>query len=121
MSETITVRYNSRPVITRIMKDERNEIDPDAAVDINGWTIKLIVKQDRNLPDARAWFDLSASLISVTDGTYKFELTEEHTCLPPGTWPGEIRWWKALSYVPPDDAIQVNFVVEDVVDGAGAN
>lgn len=121
MAETITVRYNSSPTITRILKDERNEIDDDAAVNITGYTFKLIVKQDRNLPDARAWFDLAGSIVVAGDGTYKFELTEQHTCLPVGTWPGEIRWWSGSSSYPPTDAVQINFVIEDVVDGAGVN
>jgi hypothetical protein len=120
MSETITVRYNSTPTITRILKDARNEIDEDAALDITGYTIKLIVKQSLDLADSRAWFDLSASIVTAASGTYKFELTPAHTCLPEGTWYGEIRWWSGDATYPPDDAIQVDFVVEGPVDKAGA-
>lgn len=120
MSDTITVRYNSSPVITRILRDSRNEVDSDAAVNISGYTIKLIVKQSMDTPDAQAWFDLAASIVTAADGSYRFTLTPAHTCLPVGTWYGEIRWWSGDATYPPTDAIQINYVVEDVVDKAGA-
>lgn len=117
---TITVRYNSSPVITRILRDERNEVDSDAAVNITGYTIKLIVKQSAELADTRAWFDLAASIVTAADGSYRFTLTPAHTGIPAGSWPGEIRWWSGSTDNPPNDAQQISFVVEDPADMAGA-
>jgi hypothetical protein len=119
-SETITVRYNSSPVITRILRDSRNEVDPDAAVNITGYTIKLIVKQSAELADSRAWFDLAASIVTAADGSYRFTMTPEHTSIPAGSWPGEIRWWSGSTDNPPTDATQILFVVEESLDLAGA-
>jgi len=116
--ETIKVRYNSAPTIKRVMKDARNEADPEAVLDISAYDIKLIVKQDVELPDSRAWFDVDASVTDGLNGEYEFALTAAQTCNCPGTWPGEIRWWAAgyVAGTPPTDAISVDFVIDDVVD-----
>lgn len=117
MAETITVRRNSRPVITRVLYDFRNEEDPEAVVDITDYVFKLIVKPFADSTDAQAFFDLQASTVTAANGTYRFTLTPEHTCMRPGTYPAEIRWWSSAvaAGVPPLDSISIDFVVEDRV------
>lgn len=93
MSFRITVGYNS--FATRKFEKLDEYGDP---VNLTGYIIKLIVKpfrgnEDGMLPDSRAWLNYAATLITAASGTYKFALTPAETCLPPGTYPAEVRFW----------------------------
>jgi hypothetical protein len=118
MAEKLSVYFNTTPVITRVLLDVRNEDDPNAAVDITGYDFRFIVKQDMDLPDSEAWFDLAGAIVTAASGIYSFTLTVAHTCQAPGTWPGEIRWW-ATGYAagkPPTDRVAIDYEIVDVVD-----
>ena len=41
----ISVRQNTRPIITRVLRDFRNESNPVAVVNITGYALKLSVKR----------------------------------------------------------------------------
>ena len=101
------------PVITRVLRKFRDQGAPDAVQDLTGYTIKLIVKNQISDIDARALFDLTASVVTAASGQYLFTFTTVHTCLPAGTYPGEIRWWSGSTSIAPDDAIAVDFIVEE--------
>lgn len=116
-TEVITVGEKTRPTIKKIWRDYRNEEDPTKALDITGYAFKLCVKRALTDPDSKAWFDLSGAIVTAASGIYKFDLTTEHTCIPPGTWPGEIRvWTDGTTTNPPHDRISLDFVVEKAVD-----
>jgi len=113
MSFRITVGYNTYP--TRKFQ-KRDELD--AAVDLTGYVISISVKpflsnEDGKLPDARSWIQsYAAELVAATTGRYQFVFGAQHTCLPPGIWPAEIRFWK-----PPDAP---DSAPTDALAGAGA-
>lgn len=115
--KVVTVRYNSSPTRKFELLDEYG-----AAVNITGYTFKMIVKPflaheiDGVLPDARAWFDKTGAIITAASGTFKFDLTPAETCLPPGTYPGEIRWWSGSTANPPTDSWSIDYVVEEAAD-----
>lgn len=114
--EQIVVRQNSRPQITKVLKDRRNEDDPFGAVNITGYTFKLIVKRAFTDADSSALFDLSGTIVTAASGIYRFTLTSEHTAFPPGVYFGEIRWWDgSVSNNPPLDAIAVRYIVQQAV------
>ena len=113
----ISVRQNTRPIITRVLRDFRNESNPVAVVNITGYALKLSVKREITDSDSDAVFDLSASIVTAASGTYRFTLTPEHTFLPAGTYPGEIRWWTdGTATNPPHDALSVDFIIQTAVD-----
>lgn len=109
--ESIRVVRMTTPVVIRILKKFRDERSATVAQDITGYTIKLIVKNSIEDLDARALFDLSASLVTAAAGVYSLTFTTAHTCLPAGTYPGQIRWWSGGTTVAPNDSIDVDFVV----------
>jgi hypothetical protein len=116
-SDEIRVVRNTRPTVYRILRKFRDERNPQNAVDITDYTIKLIVKNRLSELDAQAHFDLAAVLEDEAAGVYSFVFTTVHTCLPAGRYPGQIRWWSDPSPAgPPDDAIDVDFVVDDSVE-----
>jgi len=117
MSETISVRYNSSPIITRVLRDFRNEVDPEAVVDITGYGFRFVVKRDLEDTDAEAWFDLAGSIVTAAEGIYRFTLTPVHTCQCPGTWPGEIRWWSGgyVAGTSPTDSVLIDYEVLESV------
>jgi hypothetical protein len=113
----LSVRQNTRPTITRVMRDFRNESNPNAVVNITGYALKLSVKRAITDADSDAVFDLSASIVTAASGTYRFTLTPEHTFLPTGVYPGEIRWWTdGTTTNPPHDALSVDFEIQTSVD-----
>jgi len=113
----LSVRQNTRPTITRVMRDFRNESNPGAVVNITGYALKLSVKREITDADTDAIFDLSASIVTAASGTYRFTLTPEHTFLPAGVYPGEIRWWTdGTTTNPPHDALSVDFEIQASVD-----
>ena len=113
----LSVRQNTRPTITRVMRDFRNESNPNAVVNITGYALKLSVKRAITDADSDAVFDLSASIVTAASGTYRFTLTPEHTFLPAGVYPGEIRWWTdGTTTNPPHDALSVDFEIQASVD-----
>lgn len=116
MAETIELVGMTAPSITKILRDSRNESSPDSIVDITGYTIRLIVKQNTDIPDSRAHFTLDATLVTPTGGVYRFDFTTRHTGLPPGTYPGEIRWWPGSTSSPAKDAVPVDFIITEPLD-----
>ena len=93
-SVTIEVHEGTEPGDqTFVMRDFRNASDPTAVVDITGYAFKLIVKRELDDPDSACLFDLTGSIVTAADGTYKFTLTLAHTCMPAGDYIGQIRWW----------------------------
>ena len=98
MSFRITVGYNTKPTRKFQKRDALG-----SAVDLTGYVISITVKpflsnEDGKLPDARAWIQsYAAELIEETLGRYQFVFGAQHTALPPGIWPAEIRFW-----APPD-------------------
>ena len=118
MTDTITVRQNSRPTITRVLRDFRNEDDPTARVNIAAYAFQFIVKKNVGDPDSRALFDLAATILGGgTDGRYQFALTMAHTGFAPGRYVGEIRWWTDGDMTkPPSDAVSVDYAVEAAID-----
>lgn len=116
--KTITVRELSRPTVTlQLLQNFRDESATSAAVNITGYAFKLIVKRDLDDADARAYFDLAGTIVAAASGTVKFDLTLEHTALPAGTYPAEVRWWAdGDTTKPPSDAFSVDYVVERAVD-----
>lgn len=105
-----------------------DQINPTNPADVTGWLIKLIVKPFRffvdrsavrtsEVTDAEAYFDLAADVtVAPTNGEYTFHFTTIHTCLPAGTYPGQIRWWTAGVQVDsPDNGFPVSYVVTDSI------
>lgn len=95
MSFRRTIRYNSFHKWKREAVDDLGDV-----IDLTDCTIKVMVKpfltnEDGVLPDARAWVNFAATLLEETSGTYQFALTPAETSLPPGTYPAEIRRWRA--------------------------
>lgn len=109
--ESIRVIRMTQPVETRILKKFRDERSSTVGEDITGYTIKLIVKNALSDDDARALFDLAATIVTAGSGVYKLTFTTAHTCLPAGTYPGQIRWWTGGATVAPNDSHDVDFVV----------
>ena len=110
----LVFRENSIPGdVTFALKDRRNEDDPRAVVDITGYVFKLIVKRNLEDADADAFFDLTGSIVSATDGTFKFVLTAAHTSFPPENYVGEIRWWTSApgTEEPPLDSFSVSYSI----------
>lgn len=110
-TESIRVIRMTQPVVTRILKQFRDERLASVPLDITGYTIKLIVKNALSDDDARALFDLAATLVTAAGGVYRFTFTTAHTCLPAATYPGQIRWWSGGATVAPTDSQDVDFVV----------
>jgi hypothetical protein len=108
----IIVQQGIKTTATFVLTDFRSEYDPTAVVDITGYTIRLLVKRDRGDVDSLAWIDITATLVSVADGIFSFELASPYTSLPAGTWPGIIRFWSGSTSLPPDEAWSVDYVVE---------
>lgn len=115
----ITVREGSNPGdFTFVLPDRRNEDDLEEPIDITGFAFKLIVKRSLDDADSLAFFDLDGSVVSGTDGTFKFILTHEHTSMVPATYPAEIRWFSGgapATGTPPTDSFSVDYVVEQKV------
>lgn len=113
---TIRVREKSRPTVvfagTTAWKDRSN-----LPQDITGWVLKLAVKPTFDAPDSEVIFDLTATLgADPTQGEFYFAMTQEQTCLAPGTYPAEIRVWSSGSTsLPPHDGRSVDFVVEPAI------
>ncbi len=114
--DTITLVGMTTPVEKKILKDHRNEADPEAPLDITGYTIKLIVKNSVDDVDSRVLFELSATLVTPTSGVYSFTFTTKHTSLAPGVYPGELRWWTGVTTVAATDAIPVDFEILSPID-----
>jgi len=115
MADEIRVREMSRVVLRKVIpsRDDSDGTPPN----ITGYAIKLIVKQDLELADSRAYFDLAGVIVDAANGEYTLTLTLEHTNLAPGTYPGEIRWWSdGVTTNPPTDSVAVDYVVERAVD-----
>lgn len=114
---SITVRELSRPTITQIMYQFRDERYTGTVANITGWTIELVVKRDIADDDDEALFTLAAILTTPASGVYTFALTEEHTALSPGSYPAEIHWWinGATLTDPPTDAVAISFDVEPAI------
>lgn len=119
-TKRIVVRQNTTAtLLTFKLTTFRNEASPKTVVDITGYAFYLIVKPDADLADSRAFFDLAGSIVTAAEGTFRFTLTSAHTCLAPGTWPGEIRWFSGgapATGTPPTDAWSVDYVVEQAID-----
>ena len=77
-TETIIVRENSSPLITKILKDFRNAVDPEKARDITGFEIRFIAKPTLDVSDAQAFFDEVATLSTPLEGEYQFQLSPKH-------------------------------------------
>ncbi len=114
--EEVTLVGMTTPVEYKVLKDYRHEENPDDPLDITGYTIRLIVKNDKDLADSRAHFTLDATLEEPTRGLYKFTFTTKHTSLPAGIYPGEIRWWTGSTSVPATDAIPCDFEIIEALD-----
>lgn len=114
--ESITLVGMTLPAEYKVLKDYRNEEAPDEPIDITGYTIRLIVKMDKDLADSRAAFTLDATLEEPTRGLYKFQFTTKHTSLPAGVYPGEIRWWSGSTSIAADDAIPCDFEIIESMD-----
>jgi hypothetical protein len=120
---TITVRRVTTPTRTFILTnaDLGSENDPEGAVDITNYVFKLLVKYDSTpgeFTDAQAAVDATGAIVTAASGIFKFDLSVHHTNLPPGTWPGEIRFWTSspASGEPPDGVLTVDYVVEEAID-----
>ena len=117
--ERCTVGYNSSPRKKFRLLDELG--DP---VDLTGFTVKMMVKpflsnEDGKVPDSRALFDVTGTVDADQDentGEYYFDFTPAETCSPPGTCPGETRFWSGATTVPPKYRRTVDFVVSEPVD-----
>lgn len=117
MAANIRVRQNTRPQQFFQLKDFRNPSDPNALIDITAYSFRLMVKRDLADADAQAFFDLAGVIAVALDGSVRFDLTAEHTAMPVGRYPGEIRWWSdAVETNPPTDAVRFSYIVEDPVD-----
>lgn len=117
--KVVTLREMSAPGdITFKLTDFRNEIDPDAKVDITGYAFKLVVKHNLDDPDTEVLFpELTGAIVTAADGTFKFTLTTAHTSMASGSYVGEIRWWAtgAATGKRPTDAWSVDYVVQPAV------
>lgn len=120
---TITVRRLTTPTRTFVLtnSDLGDEEDPETVVDITNYVFKLLVKYDvtpGEFTDAQAAVDVTGSIVTAADGTFKFDLAVHQTNLPPGTWPGEIRFWNSTPATgePPDGVLTVDYIVEQAVD-----
>jgi hypothetical protein len=117
MARTVRVREKSRPRIffQLFPRDPRLSAVP---IDVTGFALRFIVKRDLEDSDANALFDTLATIDGLaTSGTFRVDLTLEHTGLVPGRYPGEIRWWDdGVQTKPPTDAETVSYVVDEAVD-----
>lgn len=111
MKDAIEVSELTAPVIVKQLLKFRDGSQATQPEDIGGYTLKLIVKNSLDLPDSRAFFELEAGIVDSASGKYSFTLTLEHTSMPAGTYPGEIRIWNGPDTAPPLDAISVDFTV----------
>jgi hypothetical protein len=112
---TINVREKSRPTVdfadVTAWKDKAGRV-----VDITGWTLKLVVKRLVTDPDSQVLFDLTGTIVTATEGAYRFTLDLSHTAFPPGTYPAEVRVWTAApGSNPPNDAKSVDFIIEPAI------
>lgn len=105
----------TKPEEVRILKYFRDETRRDTAVDITGYTIKLIVKKRLSDDDTLALFDLEASIEDAESGVYKLTFTTAHTCLAHGTYKGLLRVWDGAASGSPKDAFPLDFVVTEAV------
>ncbi len=105
----------TKPKEIRILRNFRDETQPDVPVDITGYTIKLIVKKRLSDEDALAFFDLEASIEDAENGVYKLTFTTAHTCLAHGTYKGLLRVWGGAASGSPKDAFPLDFVVTEAV------
>lgn len=117
----IVVRQLSRPAVRFQLLNFRDPSDRAAPIDVTGYLFKLMVKNSLDLEDSRAFFDLSATIVTASKGLVQFQLTIAHTGLPEGIYPGEIRWYSdGVATNPPTDAVRVNFTVQPPVDNVVA-
>lgn len=111
--ETITVTEGTSPVETLVLRDFRNQEDPNEPVSTALKTLRLIVKRRIDDPDSAAFFDITATLPLGT-GLYRFTFTPAETSQLPDTYPGQIRIFNTLTPAvgaTPDDSRSVDFVV----------
>lgn len=117
----IVVRQLSRPAVRFQLLNFRDPSDRTTPIDVTGYLFKLMVKNTLDLEDARAFFDLSATIVTATLGLVQFQLSIAHTGLPVKTYPGEIRWYSdGVATNPPTDAVPINFIVQAPVDNVVA-
>lgn len=93
MAEFIEVVEGTRPLLRKQIVTRRDETNPGGLAALAGYVVRLLVK--RQLSDAVPWISVDGTVDETN--SYVIQLTEVHTLLPPGTWPGELRWWS-----PPD-------------------
>lgn len=90
----ISVVQGSKPVLSYRLSTFRDENAPSGIVDITGYVFELIV---RTVEAGEEVFRLTGEIVSASSGTFKFNLTPEHTFLTPDDYEAELRW-----FVPPD-------------------
>lgn len=112
----IEVGYNTGPLLTFQLTDFRNENNSSGIVDITGYSFKLRVKKNLTDPDSAILVSLNGSILVAASGTFTFQLTTAHTCLPPGKYVGQILWWSGAVGTTPTDSWTVEYNVADPVD-----
>lgn len=116
-SRTIYVTEYSQPTRTFLVTnaDLGSELDPGTAADLTGYACKLVVRQnDVDLEDA-VLFSLAGTVTAV-DSTVSFALTAEHTALPAGSYPAEIRLWASgTTTEPPSESWPCSYIVSQAV------
>lgn len=115
--KTIRLQWGTSLELTYQLFQTRNEAAVNALItdDISGWTFKLLVKRSKADADSLAWVDVTGSVVSNTDKTFKFVLDGRHTTIPPGTWPAQILWWSGATTNPPKDGWSVDYTIEQAV------
>lgn len=117
MNASITVRELSRPTLTMVMYQSRDERATASAANVSGCTIELVVKRDLEDADSLALFTLAATIVDGPTGVISFAFDEGHTGYAPGSYPCEIHWWEAGAALDeaPQDALSGTFTIEPAV------
>lgn len=110
LKQEIEVVQGQKGEYIGVLKRSWDKADPTALVDITGYVVQLVVKQD--LSDESPWFTITASITGPEVGEYTFAISPLHSFRPAGTWPGEIRFYSTGdTALPPDHVIPVDYVV----------
>ena len=109
----VSVRQFSTPNRVFTLRDPATGL----VLNLTGFTIKFAVKRDRSDPDTEEVFEVDATIVSASDGTYQLAFGANETSIAVRSYDSELRWWETGGPpTAPDDAEAGTFeVVEALV------
>ena len=97
--KSVSVRENTSFDWTLQLLKFRDESQPSAIQSVAGYAFRFRVWQVSFDDDGdevfTTLFTVTGAIVTAASGTFKFALTPDHTCLPPGTYDGEVVWWSS--------------------------